>query len=169
MILLLVTCDLDDIDGITYPDTIYYRLHQVDYDGTDEYFDAVSVQPNGRVLADWWVGVGNPIEARCNSKPEECRFLPGEYDQWCIDYPSLCTALCNTDPLLCATLPIELVNFKVNFEGHGVRIEFTTSSEVGSDYVIIEGSVDYENWVHITQIPSKGAGDYEYFDNFNWL
>jgi hypothetical protein len=169
-LIILISC-MDHIDhGPNYPDTIYYRLHQVDYDGADEYFDAISVQTNGRVLADWWIGVGNPIEARCNAKPDECRFTPGGFDQWCIDFPSLCTALCNTDPALCTSLPIELLNFNAIFEDSGVTIEFATASEIESDYVLIEVSTDFEHWKTIVEIPSRcpTGCKYTYFDDLSW-
>jgi hypothetical protein len=169
-LIILISC-MDHIDhDPNYPDTIYYRLHQVDYDGADEYFDAISVQTNGRVLANWWDGVGNPIEARCNAQPADCTFPPGGFDDWCAANGGLCSSYCTKNPLICDTLPIELLDFQASFESDGVTIIFITASEIESDYVLIDVSTDFEHWKTIAEIPSKcpDGCKYTYFDDLSW-
>ena len=54
-------------------------------------------------------------------------------------------------------LPIDLLNFDVRKEGHAVRIDWTTASEIDNDYFIIERTDDFKNIEVIQTV--KGAGN----------
>ncbi len=57
-----------------------------------------------------------------------------------------------------APLPVTLLNFEAAARGGQVRLEWTTSSEVDSDYFVVERSGDLVNYEPIGRLGARGTG-----------
>ncbi|MCF0072749.1 T9SS type A sorting domain-containing protein [Dyadobacter sp. CY261] len=54
------------------------------------------------------------------------------------------------------SLPVTLVNFRVNNEGNAALLEWATSEETNSDCFEIQRSADGKSWAKIGKVPSQG-------------
>ena len=61
-----------------------------------------------------------------------------------------------TAAILCATLPIELVDFTVTPKGTTVDLNWTTESELNNDYFLVERSTDGKIWETFTKVDGAG-------------
>ncbi|KXK40062.1 MAG: T9SS type A sorting domain-containing protein [Saprospiraceae bacterium] len=66
-------------------------------------------------------------------------------------------------------LPVQLTTFMAEkFNANSSRLNWTTSSEINSDYFLIERSTDAKNWTALTKVPAAGNSyterGYEYYD-----
>ena len=71
------------------------------------------------------------------------------------------------------TLPVSLINFKVDPLNNWNYISWQTTSEINNDYFIVEKSNDGENWFTLTEINGSGNSsslkEYGYIDQENCL
>ncbi len=60
-------------------------------------------------------------------------------------------------PCSSVVLPVELIKYEVNLHNAEVDIEWSTATEINSDYFLIERSSDLNNWTVIDKVKSIGT------------
>lgn len=55
-------------------------------------------------------------------------------------------------------LPVELLTFNAIYNGQSVDVTWNTATEINNSYFNVERSIDAQNFVSITQVPSKAIG-----------
>lgn len=85
------------------------------------------------------------------------------------DYPTYGTIEIELSNICAQALPIELVKFEVSAAGaRDIELQWTTASEINSDYIQIERSLNARDWTVIDVVKAQGYSkalvDYDYLD-----
>lgn len=140
-----------------------FKIAHIDTNWTD---NVGFTNTQGRLIN----GSGNP----CNSSASSTtgRFLHIEQEKFSLrndqaGWTKMANALSNT--FSCGALPVELVSFSGSREQQTIQLNWSTASELNSDYFEVWKLTDGGNWLRLDTIPAAGFSTdvttYRYIDH----
>ena len=69
-------------------------------------------------------------------------------------------------PACCSVLPIQLLNFDCSTVAHGIKVNWSTASEVNNSYFTIERSADGINFLSIARVAGAGNSDHTLYYSY---